>query len=92
MKGSWKALPFAALFAASTPVIANDLEGLIESVDTEAGTFVVQGITFVTSATTFYEDGLKEFSDLHEGQRVEVDFQFQDGKHVATLIELESHD
>lgn len=92
MKDSLKALSVAALLAASTQVLANDLEGLIESVDTEAGTFVVHGITFVTGATTFYEDGLKEFSDLHEGQRVEVDFQFQDGKHVATLIELESHD
>ena len=33
------------------PVIANDLEGLIESVDAEAGTFEVQGIAFVTGAT-----------------------------------------
>ncbi|MED5239607.1 MAG: DUF5666 domain-containing protein [Pseudomonadota bacterium] len=92
MKGSWKALSVAAVLAVSAPAFANDIEGVIESVDTEEATFVVQGITFVTGATTFYEDGLKEFSDLHEGQRVEVDFQYQDGKHVATLVELEDHD
>ncbi len=80
------------LMAVAAPVLANDIEGIIESVDSEEETFVVQGITFETGATTFYDDGLKEFSDLHEGIRVEVDFQYQDGRHVATQIEREDPD
>ncbi len=80
------------LLVVAMPAHANDIEGIIESIDTEEETFVLQGITFETGATTFYDDGLKEFSDLHEGIRVEVDFQFQDGRHVATQIELEDRE
>lgn len=80
------------LLVVTMPAYANDIEGIIESIDTEEETFVLQGITFETGATTFYDDGLKEFSDLHEGIRVEVDFQYQDGRHVATQIELEDRE
>jgi cold shock CspA family protein len=39
--------------------------------------------------STDYDDGLKGFADLREGQKVEVDFEYRDGKHFATEIELE---
>jgi cold shock CspA family protein len=39
--------------------------------------------------STDYDDGLKGFEDLREGQKVEVDFEYRDGKHFAIEIELE---
>jgi hypothetical protein len=69
--------------------IANDLEGHIESVDPNNQSFVVQGITFYTTESTDYDDGLKSFTDLRSGQKVEVDFEYRDGKHYAAEIELE---
>ncbi|TVP89623.1 MAG: DUF1344 domain-containing protein [Pseudomonadaceae bacterium] len=77
-------LAFAALQAH-----ANDIEGVIESVDADARTLTVQGITFETTDRTDYDDGLKLFDDLRVGQKVEVDFDYVDGRHIATEIELE---
>jgi hypothetical protein len=51
--------------------------------------FVVQGITFYTTESTDYDDGLKSFTDLRPGRKVEVDFEYRDGKHYAIEIELE---
>jgi cold shock CspA family protein len=33
--------------------------------------------------------GLKEFEDLKVGQKVEVDFEYREGKHFANEVELE---
>lgn len=82
------------LVAASLAVLAgaaqaDDIEGRVERVDAEARTLTVQGITFHTTERTDYDDGLRSFDDLKEGQRVEVDFKYKDGKHVATEIELD---
>ena len=74
---------------AATAAWADDIEGVIERVDAEARTLVVQGITFHANASTDYDDGLRRFEDLREGQRVEVDFDYRDGRHIATEIELE---
>ncbi len=49
----------------------------------------VQGITFHTLASTDYDDGLDRFEDLQVGQKVEVDFEYRDGRHIATEIELD---
>jgi hypothetical protein len=68
---------------------ANDIEGVIERVDSAARTLTIQGITFHTTEQTDYDDGLNRFEDLRQGQRVEVDFVFVDGRHIATEIELE---
>ncbi|MFA7553932.1 MAG: DUF5666 domain-containing protein [Spongiibacteraceae bacterium] len=75
----------------SSLVFSNDLEGVVESVDQAAQSFKVQGITFYTSENTDYDDGLKQFADIEVDQRLEVDFKYQDGKHYATEIELESN-
>ena len=75
------------LFAGSA--LADDIEGRIESVNPANQTFVVQGITFHATASTDYDDGLRRFDDLKVGQKVEVDFQYRDGRHYATEIELE---
>ncbi len=76
------------MLIAST-ALADDIEGRIEAVDPANQSFVVQGITFYTNPSTDYDDGLKSFADLRPGQKVEVDFQYRDGKHYATEIELE---
>lgn len=79
----------ATVVMAATPALANDLEGVIESVDASNNSFVVQGIRFHTNDRTDYDDGLRRFEDLKEGQRVEVDFDYRDGRHIATEIELD---
>ncbi|KKO20850.1 MAG: hypothetical protein DCC43_08360 [Candidatus Brocadia sp.] len=68
---------------------ADDLEGRIESINQSEKSFVVQGIKFFVTQSTDYDDGLKGFADLKEGQKVEVDFEYRDGKYFATEIELE---
>ena len=69
--------------------MADDLEGRIQSVDQSNKSLVVQGIRFYTTESTDYDDGLKSFADLRPGQKVEIDFQYRDGKHYATEIELD---
>ncbi len=75
-------------FASSTWA-SNDVTGEIEAIDAEAQTITVQGIEFQTDERTDYDDGLKRFEDLAVGQRVEVDFEYRDGRHIATEIERE---
>ena len=65
---------------------ANDVEGRIESLNQEARSLVVQGIEFLATQTTEYDDGLYSFADLREGMRVEVEFIYRDGKHYAREI------
>jgi hypothetical protein len=77
------------LQACAASAWADDIKGAIESVDVAARTLTVQGITFHTAAATEYDDGLRRFEDLRVGDRVEVDFDYRDGRHVATEIELD---
>ena len=89
MKNYFRALLvvlFLVLF--SIPALADDLEGRIESINKSEQSFVVQGIRFFVTQSTDYDDGLKGFADLKEGQKVEVDFEYRDGKHFAIEIEL----
>lgn len=67
--------------------LADDLEGTITAIDRGKAAFVVQGITFHTDSRTDYDDGLRSIDDLQIGDRVAVDFIFQDGRHLATEIE-----
>lgn len=69
--------------------LADDIEGRIESIDTERQTILVQGITFHVTGKTDFDDGLRNFADLAVGQKVEVDFKYREGKHFATEIELD---
>ncbi|MEF8701511.1 MAG: DUF5666 domain-containing protein [Candidatus Accumulibacter sp. UW26] len=68
---------------------ADDIEGVVDQVNAADRTITVQGITFYTTTDTDYDDGLNRFEDLRVGQRVEVDFEYRGGRHVATEIELE---
>lgn len=86
--------PFMALVSAlmltfAVSASANDVEGKIESVDREARTLTVQGIVFHTDDDTDYDDGLSSFDDLEEGQKVEIDFEYDGERHLAKEIELE---
>lgn len=73
----------------STSSLANDVEGHIETIDTDNESFVVQGIQFFVTPSTVYDDGPQSLFDLAEGQKVEVDFEYRDGKHYAIEVELE---
>lgn len=77
------------LVLCSSTALADDLEGRVESINPSDRTFVVQGIRFVATAATDYDDGLRGFDDLREGQKVEVDFEYRDGRHFATEVELD---
>ncbi len=68
---------------------ADDIEGKIESLDREARTLTVQGIVFHADDDTDYDDGLSSFDDLEEGQKVEIDFEYDGERHLAREIELE---
>lgn len=89
MKNRFNALLAGFLVLCSGSALADDVEGRIESISQGERTFVVQGIRFFVTDSTDYDDGLKGFADLKEGQRVEVDFDYRDRKHFATEIELE---
>ncbi|MBL8541978.1 MAG: hypothetical protein JNK68_16670 [Betaproteobacteria bacterium] len=74
----------------AAPVLAdNEVTGLIESVRKGNQSFVVNGTEFFVMPSTKYEDGLKDFDDLRQGLRVEVDYHQRDGKRYATEVELE---
>jgi len=68
---------------------ANDVEGIVESLDAASKTLVVQGITFHVNEATDFDDGLKGFDSLSVGQKIEIDFNYTDGKHYAREIELD---
>lgn len=70
----------------------DDVEGVIESLDSAAQTLTVAGKTIYTDEKTDYDDGLTEFSDLQVGDRVEVDFKRDGDRLIATEIELEGED
>lgn len=50
---------------------------------------MVQGIEFFVTPSTDYDDGLKGFGSLAVGQKVEVDFDYRDGRHYVIEVELE---
>lgn len=76
----------------ATPVLADStdsMEGRIQSVDAGRRSFVIQGQTLLTNASTDYDDGLKSFADLKPGMKVKVDHSLRGGKHYAREIELD---
>ena len=77
------------LILCALPALADDLEGMIESISPGDKSFVVQGIRFFETPATDYDDGLRCFDDLRTGQKVEVDFKYRGGNHIAMEIELE---
>lgn len=89
MKNVIKTVLTCSLLIFSASIFADDVDGEIEAIDAATQSFTVQGITFQTTDKTDYDDGLKNFKDLQVGQRVEVDFDYRDGKHYAREIELD---
>ncbi|MEA5412042.1 DUF5666 domain-containing protein [Synechococcus sp. BA-120 BA3] len=76
----------------ATPVLADSsdsLEGKIQSVDAGRRSFVLQGQTLFTNASTDYDDGLKSFADLKPGMKVKVDHSQRGGKRYAKEIDLD---
>ena len=86
-EGAKALLPGLLLVACSSATLAEDLEGKIDKVDHNELVFVVQGIGFFATTSTDYDGGLKGFDDLKEGQKVEVDFEYSEGKHFAMEVE-----
>lgn len=87
-----KAIGLVAALSLSPMAMADndhDVEGRIESINQQARSFVVNGMTIHTTRDTDYDDDLNNFSDLKVGQRVEVDYFMRDGKRVAEEIELD---
>ena len=82
-------MSFLLILCALPAFADNDLEGIIESIRPGDQSFVVQEIRFFATPTTDYDDGLRRFDDLRTGQKVEVDFKYREGKHIAVEIELE---
>lgn len=82
----WTAIAALGFLCGST-AWADDVDGRITSIDADAQTFVVEGVTFHVTDRTKYEDGLNDFSGLQQDQRVEVDYEIRDGIHYATEIE-----
>ena len=68
-----------------------ELEGLIQSIDTTAGTFVVNGTTVSVSSTTSITHGSTtlQLSDLQVGWRVHVKGTTQNGVLAATSITVQ---
>ena len=87
MKALGSSVFAAALLAAASAAQANDLTGEIESVNATEQSFVIQGINMNTDDRTDYDDGLRSFDDLKAGDRIEVDFAYRNGRHVAEEIE-----
>jgi len=70
-----------ALFAIAVPVLAAEVEGKIQSVNTTDRT-----ITLDNGATLVLGDGLST-DGLKEGDEVKVSFDERDGKQVVTSVD-----
>lgn len=82
-------LATSALVLVATAALAEDMEGRIETINASSQSFVVQGIEFFVTPSTDYDDGLEGFGSLAIGQKVEVDFDYRDGRHYVIEVELE---
>ena len=77
------------LLLAGPALADNDVEGQIESINRAEQSFVVKGHRYFVDQSTDYDDDLKGFADLKQGQRVEVDYKIRDGKRIVTEVELD---
>lgn len=80
---------FGVLFTLVPAAWADDLKGVIQSVNSSNQSFVVEGITLWVTPSTEYTDGLQNFSSLKPGQRVEVDVVIRNGKHYVKEVDLD---
>lgn len=68
---------------ATTGVFAETLKGRVDVANHNNKTLVVAGITFQTTPQTQYNEALKSFDNLQQGQKVSVDFD-RSGMNVYT--------
>lgn len=72
------------------PAFAETIKGRVDVVNQGNQTLVVAGITFQTTPATAYNDALKAFSNLQQGQKVTVEFDRNgSNQYTAKLISLE---
>ncbi len=86
MKHFLNVLLVSFLFLTGKPALGENIEGRLESVNRQEQSFVVGGVRFFAGPWTFYEGGLEGFADLREGQEVELDFEYRDGRYHAGEI------
>jgi hypothetical protein len=82
-------ISFLLMFVSGPAFAKDEIKGRIESIDPVEQSFVVKGTRIFVTRSTDYEDHLKGFTGLREGQKVEVEYKYRDGKNFATEIELE---
>ncbi|MGX6566955.1 DUF5666 domain-containing protein [Cupriavidus necator] len=84
-------LVFVAVVSLSTAVLAHDddIEGIVEKVDSAARSFVIKGQSIYVDGNTKYDDGLNRFEDIRVGDRLEVDVHDKNGWKVAHEIDRE---
>ncbi|WP_043527716.1 DUF5666 domain-containing protein [Litchfieldella xinjiangensis] len=76
-----------ALISASAIAQVDDIEGQVDEVDTLAQTLTVHGITvYVTNDTEFTEE-LSGLEDIHAGDSVVIDYEYENSRHIAKEIE-----
>lgn len=75
---------------ATSNVFAETIKGRVDVVNHGNQTLVVAGITFQTSGQTQYNDSLKAFANLKQGQKVTVEFDRSgSNQYTAKKIELQ---
>lgn len=67
----------------------HDVEGVIDGVDAVTQTVSMGGVSYYLTPSTDYDDDLKTFNDLREGQRVEIDYVEREGRRIVKEIELD---
>lgn len=75
---------------ATAPAFAETIKGRVDVVNQGNQTLVVAGITFQTGQDTTYNDALKAFSNLQQGQKVTVEFDRNgSNQYTAKVITLD---
>jgi hypothetical protein len=89
LKKSLQILSIFLLIGASSAWADGEVKGRIEAVNQNDKSIVVDGITFYVTNDTDYHGGLQIFADLLKEQKVEIDYLYQNHKHIAVEIEFD---
>lgn len=69
---------------------AAELVGVVQELDAREGTIVVEGIEFHVVENTDFDMELGGYADLENGQRVEIDYDVSEGRHIINQIRPET--
>lgn len=92
MKHTLTVMTLMSALAGSGSALADDwrdIEGKVQAIDLNAGSFVVKGKTFYVTERTRWDDGLTRIADLAVGQKVEVDYVRHNDRLIAVEVELD---